>query len=152
VAQAATSRLLYAMARDHQLPHFLAHVHRTRRVPVNATLLVAAVSLALGLYMTTREGYGIGTLSTLVNFGALTAFLLLHVSVVVHYLVRRKSRDYWHHLAVPVIGFVILLYVLINAKLAAQTLGLIWLGVGFLALAVLLFTGREPQLSGEEQL
>jgi len=152
VAQAATSRLLYAMARDHQLPHFLVHVHRTRRVPVNATLLVAAVSLALGLYMTTREGYGIGTLSTLVNFGALTAFLLLHVSVVVHYLVRRKSRDYWHHLAVPVIGFVILLYVLINAKLAAQTLGLIWLGVGFLALAVLLFTGREPQLSGEEQL
>jgi amino acid transporter len=152
VAQAATSRLLYAMARDKQLPAFLATIHPTRRVPVNATLLVAVISLALGLYMTTRDDYGIGTLSTLVNFGALTAFLLLHVSVVVHYLGRRKSRDYWRHLAVPVIGFAILLYVLINAKLAAQTLGLLWLGVGIVALVVLLATGREPQLSAEEKL
>src|SRR4051794_5357220 len=47
VAQAATSRLLFAMARDRQLPGFLAKVHPTRRVPVNATFLVAVVSLAL---------------------------------------------------------------------------------------------------------
>ena len=152
VAQAATSRLLYAMARDRQLPHFLAQVHPTRRVPVNATLLVALISLALGLYMTTRDDFGIGTLSTLVNFGALTAFLLLHVSVVVHFIGRRKSRDYWRHLAVPVIGFAILLYVLINAQLAAQTLGLIWLGVGLALMVVLIATGREPQLSAEENL
>ena len=46
-------------------------------VPVNATLLVALVSLALGLYMASRED-GITLLSTLVNFGALTAFLVLH--------------------------------------------------------------------------
>src|SRR3954451_9404772 len=54
VAQVATSRLLFAMARDRQLPSFLAKVHPTRRVPVNATLVVAAISLALGLYMTTK--------------------------------------------------------------------------------------------------
>ena len=41
VAQAATSRLLYAMARDRQLPAFLATVHPTKGVPVNATLLTA---------------------------------------------------------------------------------------------------------------
>jgi len=106
----------------------------------------------LGLYLTTKEDYGIGTLSTLVNFGALTAFLLLHVSVVVHYIGRRKSRDYWRHLAVPVIGFAILLYVMINAQLAAQALGLIWLGVGIVLLVGLLVAGREPQLSSEEGL
>ena len=76
-------------------------MHPTRRVPVNATLLVARVSLALGLYMSSRDD-GITLLSTLVNFGALTAFLLLHVSVVVHFVVRRKSRDWWRHLVVPV--------------------------------------------------
>ena len=54
VAQAATSRLLFAMARDRQLPSFLAKVHPTRRVPVNATLVVAVISLALGLYMDSR--------------------------------------------------------------------------------------------------
>src|SRR6478672_9573002 len=100
VAQAATSRLLFAMARDHQLPGFLATIHPVRRVPVNATLVVAVISLALGLYMNSRDD-GITLLSTLVNFGALTAFLLLHVSVVSHFLVRQKSRNYWKHLVAP---------------------------------------------------
>ncbi|MDQ1663359.1 MAG: hypothetical protein QOJ68_3339 [Blastococcus sp.] len=151
VAQAATSRLLYAMARDRQLPGFLARIHPTRRVPVNATLLVAVISLALGLYMNSRSD-GISLLSTLVNFGALTAFLLLHVSVVSHFIVRRKSRDYWRHLAVPVIGFAILLYVIINAQVAAQRLGFVWLAVGAAILIFLLVTGRKPELKGEEAL
>jgi amino acid transporter len=149
VAQAATSRLLFAMARDRQLPSFLATVHPARRVPVNATLVVAAISLGLGLYMTTRDD-GITLLSTLVNFGAMTAFLVLHVSVVVHYMVKNHSRDYWKHLAVPVIGFAILLVVVINAQVAAQTLGFIWLGIGVVLLVVLLATGRRPELRAEE--
>ena len=124
-------------------------MHPTRRVPVNATLLVAAVSLALGLYMNSRDD-GITLLSTLVNFGALTAFLLLHVSVVVHYVVRQKSRDWWRHLVVPVIGFAILLYVIINAKVAAQRLGFVWLAVGLALLVFLLVTGRKPELASED--
>jgi amino acid transporter len=149
VAQAATSRLLFAMARDRQLPAVLARVHPVRRVPVNATLLVAAVSLVLGIAMSTRED-GITLLSTLVNFGALTAFLVLHVSVVVHYLVRRRSTDYWRHLAVPVIGFAILAYVIVNAQLAAQTLGFAWLVVGIVVLAVLMIAGRKPTMAVED--
>jgi amino acid transporter len=149
VAQAATSRLLFAMARDRQLPGFLAKVHPTRRVPVNATFLVAGVSLVLGVYMTTRDDYGIGTLSTLVNFGALSAFLVLHVSVVVHFVVKSGSRDWWRHLVVPVIGFAILLFVVVNADVAAQRLGFAWFGVGVLVLVYLLATGRRPVLAAE---
>jgi amino acid transporter len=151
VAQAATSRLLYAMARDRQLPGFLATIHPTRRVPVNATLVVAVISLALGLYMNSRSD-GISLLSTLVNFGALTAFLLLHVSVVSHFIVRGRSRDYWRHLAVPVIGFGILLYVIINAQVAAQRLGFVWLAMGAAILIFLLATGRKPELKAEDAL
>jgi amino acid transporter len=151
VAQAATSRLLFAMARDRQLPGFLRQVHPTRRVPVNATLLVAVVSLVLGLYMSSRED-GITLLSTLVNFGALSAFLLLHVSVVVHYLVRRKSRNWWLHLAVPVIGFAILVYVVVNAQVAAQTLGFVWLAIGLVLMGVLVATGRRPEIRTEQGL
>ena len=56
VAQAATSRLLYAMARDRQLPSFLAKVHpHARACRSTPRSLVAAVSLALGLYMNTRD-------------------------------------------------------------------------------------------------
>src|SRR5215211_983179 len=151
VAQAATSRLLFAMARDKQLPGFLATVHPVRRVPVNATLLVAVVSLVLGLYMSSRED-GISLLSTLVNFGALSAFLLLHVSVVVHFIVRKKSTDYWRHLAVPVLGFGILLAVIINAQVAAQRLGFTWLAIGLVLMGVLLAMGRKPELKAEESL
>jgi amino acid transporter len=147
VAQAATSRLLYAMARDGQMPRFLSRISERHRVPANATVLVAAVSLVLGLYMASRDD-GISLLSTLVNFGAMTAFLALHVAVIVHYVVRNGSRDWWRHLIVPVIGFLILLYVVINADIAAQTLGFAWLGVGVIVLIVFYVTGRRPALAG----
>ncbi|GII24515.1 APC family permease [Planosporangium mesophilum] len=150
VAQAATSRLLYAMARDRQMPGFLAKIHPRHKVPANATFLVAAVSLALGLYMATRDD-GISLMSTLVNFGAMTAFLALHVSVVVHYIIRRRSRDWLRHLVVPVIGFGILAYVVINAKVAAQVLGFVWLGIGAVILITLYATGRRPRLAGLDE-
>lgn len=150
VAQAATSRLLYAMARDKQLPGLLARVDAVRKVPVNATLVVAAVSLVLGLYMNTRDD-GITLLSTLVNFGALTAFLMLHVSVVWHFVVRGGSRDWWRHVVAPAVGFAILLFVVVNAQVAAQTLGFLWLGLGVAVLAYLVATGRKPELRVEER-
>ena len=85
--------------------------------------------------------------SLVVNFGALSAFLVLHVSVVVHYVARQHSRDWWRHLVVPVIGFLILAYVVVNAQGAAQTLGFVWLVVGVVVLAVLLVRGRRPALA-----
>ncbi|MCZ7421132.1 APC family permease [Verrucosispora sp. WMMA2121] len=147
VAQVATSRLLYAMARDRQLPGFLAKVSIRRNVPLNATLLTGAVSLALGLYMATRAD-GITLLSSLINFGAMVAFLVLHVSVVVHHLIRQRSRNWWAHLVMPGIGFAILAYVVVNANIAAQRLGLAWLALGMVVLAGLYLTGRRPALSG----
>ena len=147
VAQAATSRLLFAMARDRQLPSFLAKVSTRHGVPVNATLLVAGVSLVLGLYMASRSD-GITLLSSLVNFGALTAFLVLHVSVIVHYRVRGGSKQWWRHLVSPALGFLILAFVVVNAKVAAQTLGFVWLAIGVVILLGLIFTGRKPILAG----
>src|SRR3712207_1639514 len=47
VAQAATSRLLFAMPRDRQLPSVLARVNPRRRGSVDATLQVAGGPLAL---------------------------------------------------------------------------------------------------------
>ncbi|GAA1962128.1 APC family permease [Catenulispora subtropica] len=147
VAQAATSRLLFAMARDRQLPTFLARVHPVRRVPSNAVFLVGGVSLALGVYLTTRAD-GITLMSTLVNFGAMTAFLVLHVSVVVHYVIRQRSRDWLRHLVFPALGFAILLYVVINAKVAAQMLGFVWFAIGVGVLVTLRLLGRKPALAG----
>ncbi|MCM4084558.1 APC family permease [Paractinoplanes hotanensis] len=147
VAQVAISRLLYAMARDKQLPAFLAKVSRKRNVPRNAIWLVAAVSLALGLYMNQR-GDGIALLSSLINFGALTAFLLLHLSVIVYHVIRKRSRNLVAHLLMPLVGATILGFVVWNANVAAQRLGFVWIGLGVLVLIGLYLAGRRPELSG----
>jgi amino acid transporter len=147
VAQVATSRLLYAMARDRQLPKLLAKISAKNRVPTNALSLTAVLSLGIGLWMAWRDD-GISLLSSLVNFGALTAFLVLHVAVFWHFIVKNHSRDWIRHLLLPLIGFAILAYVVINANVAAQRLGFVWLGLGVIVLIVLYSTGRRPELSG----
>ncbi len=147
VAQVATSRLLYAMARDRQLPKFLAKVSAKHSVPMNALSLTAFLSLAIGLYMNWRTD-GIALLSSLINFGALTAFMVLHLAVIWHYLVRKRSRNLFTHLLIPATGFTILAYVVINANVAAQKLAFVWLGVGIVVLAALYAAGRRPELSG----
>ena len=139
VAQSATSRLLFSMARDRQLPQFLRAVHPVRKVPQRAILLVAAISLVLGLFFVGQ----INLLASLCNFGALTSFLLLHVSVVSHYLLRRRQRTWGLHLVVPAIGFVIIAYVLVNADVHAKVGGLVWMVVGLVVLGVLRATGRS---------
>ncbi|MGP3910250.1 APC family permease [Nonomuraea sp. 10N515B] len=148
VAQAATSRLLFAMGRDRQLPSFLGKVDPKHKVPVNATLVVAAISLILGIYMSTRAN-GIGELASLVNFGAMTAFLLLHISVVVYYVVKRGSRNWLAHLVAPVIGFIVLVAVVVNQNVHAQWVGGIWLAVGLVVLGITYAMGRRPVLPKE---
>ena len=149
VAQAATSRLLYSMARDRQLPRFLSRVHPRHRVPVNATLLVAFVSVVLGVWFAQRDD-GIALLSTLVNFGALSAFLLLHVSVVNHFVRRRAGAhlDIWRHVVAPVVGFAVILFTIIKANVAAQKLGFTWLAIGIAVVVVSYAVGRRPTLAG----
>lgn len=141
VAQAATSRLLFAMARDRQLPKFLSKVDKKHGVPINATFLVAGVSLVLGIYLTILPD-GLIAISALVNFGALTAFLALNFTVVWWYVVKQKSRRWFVHLVFPVLGFLILAVVLYNARAEAQLLGVIWLVVGIILAAVLSRRGR----------
>jgi uncharacterized membrane protein HdeD (DUF308 family) len=111
---------------------------------------VAAISLILGIYMSTREN-GIGELASLVNFGAMTAFLLLHVSVVVYYVIKRGSRNWLAHLIAPAIGFIVLVAVVVNQNVHAQWVGGIWLAIGLVALGITYVMGRRPVLPKEVQ-
>jgi amino acid transporter len=141
VAQAATSRLLYAMGRDRQLPHVLAKVSTRRGVPMIATFVVAAISIILGVYFVLLPD-GLGAVAAMVNFGALTAFVFLNVTMVWHFAVKRKNPKLFGHLVFPILAIIVLLFVLWNAREAAQTVGLIWLGVGIIVAFVLSRLGR----------
>ncbi len=146
-AQAATSRLLYSMSRDRQLPKFLSRIN-SRQVPQAAILTVSVISAVLVLFFVGQ----INLITSLVNFGALFGFMLLHVSVIVHYLVRKRSKNYLLHLVVPVVGFLIIGYVLVNADILAKIGGIVWLIVG---LGVYLFyrrSGRKTTTLGEDTM
>ncbi len=136
-AQMATTRLLFSMARDSRLPKSLAHVSETHHVPDHAALLVSAVTLALGILLVDR----LELLTSMVNFGALTGFLLLHASVVAHVMKHRGDAPRWRPMAIAVIGFVIIGYVMVNLNGTAKLVGLCWLAMGVLLLVQRL---RQP--------
>jgi hypothetical protein len=82
--------------------------------------VVSALTAILVLFFVGQ----IDLISSLVNFGALVGFMLLHVSVVVFYIFKKKSRNYLLHLVVPVLGFLIIGYVLLNAPPPRKSVGL----------------------------
>ncbi|HCT80746.1 MAG TPA: amino acid permease [Micromonosporaceae bacterium] len=145
VAQVAVARLLYAMSRDRQLPAFLSRVSVKRAVPANATVFVAMFSAGVSLWMGWQTN-GILLLSSMINMGAMIAFIVLHISVIAHFVFRKRSANLWSHLLVPLAGTAVLVYVVINARVLAQVVGFVWVGIGLLVLAGLYLAGRRPTI------
>jgi amino acid transporter len=139
-AQAAVSRILFAMARDGKLPAILAKVHPRYKTPYVSTLAVALVSLLVGLFFAER----LDDLSRVVNFGALTGFVLLHLSVINHYFHRQRSGDWLRHVVFPLAGLAIIVFVLYEMDRAAKILGACWIGMGVLYYSVLAWRSKKP--------
>jgi amino acid transporter len=132
-AQLAISRILYSMGRDRALPgsEFLSKVHPRLKTPVNATLLVAVLSIALALLMPEE------VILKLVNFGALTAFMLLNVTVFVFFYLKRKGyRQIFGNLLFPAFGVIIVAFVWSGFDRTTFLFGGAWLAIG-LALGAL---------------
>lgn len=126
-AQAAASRVLFGMARDKFLPKALSRVHAKYQTPHISTLFMAALSLIVALLTS------IDFLTKLINFGALTSFIILNFSVFWLFFVKKQQRSGLHllnHLVYPWLGMLILAYVWINFDKATLTIGFIWLGCG----------------------
>jgi amino acid transporter len=134
-AQAAVSRILFAMARDGKLFAFLARVHPRFKTPYLSTLVVAGVSLLVGWVFASH----VDDLTTIVNFGALTSFVLLHLSVIHHYFIRQRSGQWLRHLVFPLLGMSIILYVLYEMDRTAKLVGAAWLAIGAAYYLLLIF-------------
>jgi len=124
--QVGVARVLYAMGRDHQLPRALGRVHPRYRTPHVAMLVSSAISLAIALLMRDR----MDELATIVNFGALSGFFLLHVSVLALFARREQSRQWFTHWAVPVCGIAVVLAVFSGMSQMALKVGCTWLAIG----------------------
>ncbi|MFC9248474.1 APC family permease [Streptomyces sp. NPDC057136] len=135
--QAAAGRLVFAMARERRLPGFLAKVDVRSGVPRTAILGAALVTLVAAVWAARRDD-GLDHLVSVVDIGALSAFVLLHASVVGWFAVRRMAGppSWWRHVLMPVVGAAVLIAVIVEATTSAQVVGLCWLGIGLVVLAV----------------
>lgn len=135
--QAAAGRLVFAMARDGRLPSFLSRVDGKSGVPRVAIAGAAVVTLVAAVWAARRDD-GLDHLVSVVNVGALTAFVLLHASVVGWFAVRRMEGppSWWRHVLMPVVGAAVLVAVILEATTSAQLVGVCWLGIGLVVLAL----------------
>ncbi|POX59799.1 amino acid permease [Streptomyces sp. Ru62] len=130
--QAAAGRLLFAMGRERRLPRALS---RTDGGVPRVALLCAAVITLVAAGWAARRDDGLDKLVSVVDIGALSAFTLLHASVVGYFVVRHGPWSWWRHVLIPVLGAAITVAVIVEAAGVAQVVGAVWLVTGLLVLA-----------------
>jgi len=123
------SRVLFAMAQQGEMPRFLGRVHPQRAVPHMAILASGALSVATALGFAAS----FDTLTSLVNFGAICAFIAVNASVIVHFKLKQRSPRWFVHALVPVIGIALLLAVLSQMPGISLGVGLVWMAIGAVA-------------------
>ena len=133
VAHAASSRIVFALARDGLLPSVLSRVHRRFRSPFVAVILTFLFFTSVAFAALAH----FDVLSGMVSFGALVAYIFVNLSVLIYLGVANWTGDWLNHRILPGLGIAVLLYILSGINTLALELGLVWMavGVGVYALA-----------------
>lgn len=148
-AQASASRLLFAMGRDGTLPRSVFGTLSAKfRTPAANLVIVGVVGL-LAMFL------DVATSTSFINFGAFVAFTLVNVSVIVYYFRHRatgEARNPLLYVVAPAIGAVVTSYLLLQLDARAIVLGLCWLGLGVVVLAVTSrgFKKLPPEIAVDE--
>lgn len=125
-AHLAAGRLLYGMGRDNAIPgKFFSYINPRTRIPSKNIILVGVLALIGALVLTFPLG------AQFVNFGALVAFMGVNATSFVHYFLRNNHRTFSHFI-VPVLGFLICLYLWLSLGIIAKIIGACWLLTGVL--------------------
>ena len=140
-SQASVSRIIYAMGRDGVLPkRVFGRLSARFKTPVVAVLCVSVVSL-LAIWI------DLGLLAGMISFGALVAFSVVNLSVIKHYYVDRKERagiQVLRNLVLPLIGFALTVWLWTSLSVETFIVGLSWLAVGVVLLAIVTRGFRRP--------
>jgi putrescine importer len=148
--QAGASRLLFAMGRDGVLPRALfGSVHPIHGTPTRAVYFVSAASLVGALTINFQGAV------ELLNFGAFVGFILVNLSVIQQFYIRRRQRGVntvFSNLLSPLAGALVCSYVWMSLSRQAKIAGFVWLGIGLLYMLVLTrgFRRKLPQWQGRE--
>jgi amino acid transporter len=125
-AHLGAARLLYGMGRDDALPRkFFGAIDPRRNIPRNNVLFVGALALLGGFLLTFQLG------AEMLNFGAFIAFMGVNLAAFVRYWVRAdKAQRKWTDFVLPLLGFLICLYIWWSLRWQAKLFGGLWLLAG----------------------
>jgi amino acid transporter len=134
-AQSAISRILFSMSRDKLLPAsgFLGKIHPKYQTPFNATVFVGVLSIVVAKFLS------IETIIKFVNFGALTSFMLLNLTVLVYFYFKKGQRGVGglvKNFVFPLIGFGVIAFVWSGFDKMTFIVGFGWLAVGIVVGAI----------------
>ncbi|MFF9488378.1 APC family permease [Streptomyces sp. NPDC014676] len=139
--QASTSRLMFVMGRDNVLPRpVFGRLHAKLLTPVPNVLIVAAVALlAMNLSLADATSF--------INFGAFLGFTLVNICVIAHAVRQWRSGNRPSLLGfvlLPLAGAAVDVYLITQLGSTATELGLLWLAIGVVYLAVITKGFRRP--------
>ena len=133
--QAGASRLLFGMGRDGVISRkIFAYVDEKYSTPTRSIYVMGVVTL-LGATLIRFQ-----LAVELLNFGAFVGFILVNLSVIRHYYLRKRQRSgmsFVTNLVFPSIGALVCSYVWMSLSTPAKIVGFIWLGLGIVYLAYL---------------
>lgn len=149
----AVSRLLFGMGRDNILPKkFFGKLSPKFHTPVNNILLTSAIALTGIFYADNLLGA-----AELVSFGAILGFIMVNVAVINHYYIRGGNRagakNKIMYLILPLLGVITLVIAFFFLGNGAKILGVIWLVIGIIYLAIKTkgFKELPPEMHFDEE-
>jgi amino acid transporter len=123
-AQLGAARLLYGMGRENALPRAIfGAIDPKTSIPRNNVILVGIVAFVGGLTLTYQLG------AEMLNFGAFIAFMGVNLAAFTHYWVRAEKRRIGDFV-LPLLGFLICLYIWSSLRWPAKLAGGLWLAAG----------------------
>lgn len=148
VGQAAASRILWDMGRSGSLPRVFSRLSARTGVPVVGVLVASAGNVLVAGWASTR-GDGLDLVSSMVDVGAITGFVLVHASVIGYFVLRRRGGAVRpvRHLVIPVLGAGLLIAVLTASSPVALVVGAIWAVLGVVVLLL-----RRPHMTSADTL
>ena len=142
-SHASVSRMIYVMGRNGRgrIPRFLSYIHPKFLTPTHAVLIVGIVSLL-------AVKFTLEFVASMINFGALIAFTVVNLTVIVFYAWRLKQRrtpkEIFRNIVLPFIGMCLTAVLWLNLHFDALLYGAIWLAIGIILLFYMTRGFRAP--------
>ncbi len=145
IYQLGTTRILFAMSRDHFLPKSLNVIHPKFKTPHVMTWVSGLIVIVCALFM------DLNISAELCNFGTFTSFIIICIAV----LILRKTEPNRERPfkvpfcpAFPILGILTclsLMYCKFSAKATSALYFLVWLSIGFTIYALYSYKEKRRQ-------